>query len=52
MDYALPRKPPDFLLDTDGDIADTSSQHHIPPEILYLLKSVKFVDEFFLFSFV
>jgi len=44
--YSLPRKPPEFLLDTDGDTTDTSNQHQIPAEILYLLKSVKFVDEF------
>jgi lysophospholipid hydrolase len=42
--YALPRKPPEFLLDTDGDTADMSNQHQIPSEILYLLKSVKSVD--------
>ncbi|UJR38136.1 hypothetical protein I4U23_030815 [Adineta vaga] len=44
--YALPRKPPEFLLDTDGDIGDRSNQHQIPPEILYLLKSVKVFGHF------
>ncbi len=44
--YSLARKPPEFLLDTDGDTTDASNQHQIPPEILYLLKSVKFVDVF------
>jgi hypothetical protein len=39
-----PRHPPEFLLDTDGDTSDTGNQHQIPAEILYLLKSVKFVD--------
>ncbi len=46
LSYSLPRKPPEFLLDTDGDTTDTSNQHQIPAEILYLLKSVKFVDIF------
>ena len=41
--YSLPRKPPEFLLDTDGDTADGSNQYQIPSEILYLLKSVKSV---------
>ncbi len=45
LNYSLPRKPPEFLLDTDSDTTDTSSQQ-IPSEILYLLKSVKFVDVF------
>jgi len=44
LSYSLPRKPPEFLLDTDGDTMDSSNQHQIPAEILYLLKSVKFVD--------
>lgn len=39
--YSLPRKPPEFLLDTDGDTGDTANQYQIPSEILYLLKSVK-----------
>ncbi|CAF0985449.1 unnamed protein product [Adineta ricciae] len=44
--YLSQRKPPEFLLDTDGDGADGSNQHQIPPEILYLLKSVKVFGHF------
>ncbi|CAF3432687.1 unnamed protein product [Rotaria socialis] len=44
--YRLPRKPPEFLLDTDGDTTNTSNQYHIPSEILYLLKSVKVFGHF------
>lgn len=44
LNYSLPRKPPEFLLDTDGDANDMSNQHQIPSEILYLLKSVKSVS--------
>ncbi|CAF3655549.1 unnamed protein product [Adineta steineri] len=46
LGYSGPRKPPEFLLDTDGDPVDTSNQHQIPPEILYLLKSVKVFGHF------
>ncbi|CAF1377531.1 unnamed protein product [Rotaria sordida] len=44
--YTLPRKPPEFLLDTDGDTPNASNQYQIPPEILYLLKSVKVFGHF------
>ncbi|CAF4036383.1 unnamed protein product [Rotaria sp. Silwood2] len=46
LTYTLPRKPPEFLLDTDGDTTTTSNQCQIPAEILYLLKSVKVFGHF------
>ncbi|CAF1139259.1 unnamed protein product, partial [Didymodactylos carnosus] len=43
-----PRSPPEFLLDTDFDFAGGAhrGEHMVPPEILYLLKSVKVFGHF------